>query len=246
MRRALASALVRAWLVSLGVAASGCNRKDAEKCDQALTVVRQAIGSENFSAAAQWREYAWKHCDDRTALDGLDREIVTKRGEIEGRAREVEQRRQQTRELLKAFLGWVAASRNAADRAAAAPSCEPPAANDPKKEESKDRFCTATRAAGAHPLQVRYWAAEPALARFSVKLPDVTSCEELGAGTVVKTWPVPATQGRSTQRFRCEFTSGPLAGMHAVLSKAVNAELYVFNPAYLDKEPALRGVLAGP
>ena len=246
MRRAFVPAVLRAWLVLLGVTAAACDQKDAEKCEQALSVTRQAIAAENFTGAAQWREYAWKQCEDRGSLDALDREIVTQRGVVEARQREAEQRRQQTRDLLKVFLGWVAASRNAADRAAAAPSCEPPAPNDPKREESKDRWCTATRAAGPHPLLVRYWAAEPALARFNVKLPDMTSCEEIGASKAVKTWPVAATQGRSTQRFRCEFTSGPLAGMHAVLSKAVNADLYVFNPAYLDKEPALRVVLEGP
>jgi hypothetical protein len=239
MRRAFA-------LVLLGTFGSACDQKDAGQCDQALSVTRQAASAENFAAAAQWREYAWKQCEDRGTLDALDREIVAKRAEVDARQRAVDERRRQTRDLLKVFLGWVAANRSAPDRAAAAPSCDPPAPNDPKKDQSKDRWCTATRAAGPHALLARYWAAEPALARFSVKLPDVTSCEEIGAPNVLKTWPVAATQGRSTQRFRCEFSTGPLAGMHAVLSKAVNADLYVFNPAYLEKDPALKPILAGP
>lgn len=225
---------------------AGCDRKDAEKCEQALGVVRQAITSENFSAAASWREYAWKHCEDRGTLDGLDRQLTTAQNEVQSRTQAAEQRRQSTRELLKVFLGFVAGHRETADRASSAPSCDPPAANDPKKDESKDRFCNATRAAGTHALLVRYWAAEPALARFSVKLPDLTSCEEIGASKVLKTWSVAATGGRSTSRSRCEFVSGPLAGMHAVVSQAINADLYVFNPAYLDKEPTLRPILEGP
>jgi hypothetical protein len=32
----------------------------------------------------------------------------------------------------------------------------------------------------------------------------------------------------------------------AVLSEAVNAELYVFDPGYLDKEPAYKQILEGP
>jgi hypothetical protein len=143
-------------------------------------------------------------------------------------------------------LNWVAQNRAAPDRASASPSCDPPAANDPKKEKSTDRLCTATRAAGAHQLLARYWGAEPALARFTVTLPDVATCEEIGATKVLKTWQVPATQGRSTARFRCEFPSGPLGGLHAVLSQAVNADLHVFNPSYLDKEPAFRPLLDGP
>lgn len=226
--------------------AVGCNRKDAEKCEQALQVTRQAITSEDFNAATAWREYAWKQCDDRGTLEGLDRQLSTAQNEVQARERAQEERRQQTRELLKVFLGFVAGHRQSPDRASGTPSCDPPAANDPKREESKERFCNATRTAGAEPILARYWGSDPPIARFSVKLPDATSCEEIGAPRVLKTWSVAATGGRTTARFRCEFASGPLTGMHAVLSQAVNADLYVFNPAYLDREPALRPILEGP
>jgi hypothetical protein len=234
----------RSWVPLL--LALGCNQKDPEKCDQALKVTRDALGRENFTAAASWREYAWKQCEDRGTLDGLDREIAAAQAQVRAREQATQERRQQTRELLKVFLGFVAGHRATPERASAAPSCDPPLPNDPKKEESKDRFCTATRAAGSHPLMVRYWAAEPAIARFSVKLPDSTTCEEIGAPKVLRMWSVPASGGRTAARSRCEFASGPLAGMHAVVSQAVNADLYVFNPAYLEREPALRTILDGP
>ena len=233
-------------VVASGLAGSGCNRADPAKCDQALKVAREAIDHENFAGAQQWREYAWKQCEDRSTLDGLDRQLVAKRGEVETRERAAADRRQAKAQLLKVFLGWVADNRLAPDHASSSPTCDPPAANDPQKDSSKQRLCTATRAAGQNQLLARYWAAEPAIARFNVKLPDVATCEEIGATKLLKTWQVAATGGRTTPRFRCEFASGALAGMNAVLSQAVNADLYVFNPSYLEKEPALRQVLDAP
>ena len=223
-----------------------CSQKDAEKCEQALKVTRDALAQENFTAAASWREYAYKQCEDRGTLEGLDKDIVAAQSQVQAREQAAQERRQQTRDLLKVFLGFVASNRNTPDRASAAPSCDPPAPNDPKKDESKERFCTATRAAGTHALLARYWAAEPAVERFIVKLPDATTCEEIGAPKVLKTWSVAASGGKTAARSRCEFTSGPLAGMHAVVSQAVNADVWVFNPAYLDREPGMRQILEGP
>jgi hypothetical protein len=233
-------------VVASSLTGVGCNRADPAKCDEALKVRRDAIDHENFSGAQQWREYAWKQCEDRSTLDALDRQLVAKRGEVETRERAAAERKQQKTQLLKVFLTWVADNRLAPDRASSSPTCDPPAANDPKKEQSKERLCTATRAAGQHQLLARYWAAEPAIARFNVKLPDVATCEEIGATKLLKTWQVAATGGRTTPRFRCEFPSGALAGMNVVLSQAVNADMYVFNPTYLEKEPALRQVLDAP
>lgn len=233
------------------LASLGCDQlkgalgSDPAKCQQALDVTRQAIGNEDFTGAQTWREYAWKQCEDRTALEALDRELTQKRTEVETRKREAEARTQAKRDLLKVFLSWVRDNRADPSKASAQPTCDPPAPNDPKGDKSEERFCSATRTAGTTPLHARYYQAQPAAARFNVKLPEATTCEELGAPKVVKTWPVAATGGRTTQRFRCEFTSGPLAGMHAVGSEAVNADLWVFDPVYLEKEPALRTILEG-
>ncbi|MFZ5894542.1 MAG: hypothetical protein ACOY0T_25995 [Myxococcota bacterium] len=228
----------------VGVCLTACNQKDAAKCEQALSTVKQALAQENFNGAAQWREYAYKQCDDRTQLEALDQSIVRQRGEVEARTRAAEQRKTENRQLLKVFLQWVADNRAAPDKASAAPSCDPAA--DAAKEKAKERLCTASRTAGQYQLAARYWEAEPAIARFSVKLPDVATCEEIGASKVLKTWQVATTGGSTTARFRCEFPAGPLAGLNAVLSQAVNADLYVFNPSYLEKEPALRVILDGP
>ena len=223
----------------------GLSGADQAKCTQALEVTRRSISVEDFASAQTWREYAWKQCDDRASLEALDKELTAKRTEVETRKRELETKNANRRELLKVFLSWVWNNKADPSRASAAPTCEPPAAGDPKGEKSEDRFCSATRTAGTHTLTVRYYQSQPAAARFTVRLPDATTCEELGAPTVVKTWQVPATGGRSAERFRCSFTSGPLAGMHAVGSKAVNAELYVFDPVYLEKAPEQKTLLEG-
>ncbi|MGC4089818.1 MAG: hypothetical protein QM756_18420 [Polyangiaceae bacterium] len=230
-------------LVAFGVCSSACNSKDAGKCEEAQSTVKQALTRENFSAAAQWREYAYKHCADAAQLQALDQSIVRQQGEVEARTRAAEQRKTENRQALKVFLQWAADNRAAPDKASAAPACDPA---EEAKEKSKERLCSASRVAGQYQLAVRYWEAEPAIARFSVKLPDVTTCEEIGASKLLKTWQVATTAGSTTARFRCEFPAGPLAGMNAVLSQAVNAELSVFNPSYLEKEPALRSMLEGP
>lgn len=243
--RPIVSKLVPVLLVPAALAL-GCNRVDPEKCQQALTVTRQALTAEDFASAQTWRTYAWKQCDDRPTLEALDKELTTKQAEVENRRRAEEAKTQARRALLSTFLSWVRDNRADPTKASATPSCDPPAPNDPKGEKSEERFCTATRMAGPSTLAVRYYQAQPAAARFSVKLADPTNCSELGASQPVKTWAVPATGGRTAQRFRCAFASGPLAGLHAVGSEAINADLYVFDPAYLEKEPAQRTMLEGP
>jgi len=233
------------WLLALG-ALSGCKGKDPQKCDEALSTTRSALARETFDAAQQWREYAWKHCEDRAVLDGLDRELTAKRAEVENRKRAAEQAVLQKRELLRVFLTWTAENRAAPEKASVAPSCDPFPDNDKKAEAEKRRLCTATRTAGSAPLMVRYFEAEPTAARFSIKLPESTSCEEIGAGKPLKTWAVAATGGRTVPRHRCEFGAGPLAGLQAVVSEASNADLYVFAPSYLDKEPSYRSILDAP
>jgi hypothetical protein len=231
-------------LAVLGLGLGACNRKDPEQCSQAQQVVQKALAQENFSGAEQWRQYAYKQCDDHAALEALDQSIVRVRGEVEARHRAAEQRKTESRQLLKVFLQWVADNRAAADKASASPSCDP--VSEPEKAKFKQRLCSATRVAGSSALLARYFEAEPAIARFSVKLPDVATCEEIGATRALKTWAVGVTSGGTTPRFLCEFPAGPLAGLHATLSQAANADLYVFNPAYLEKEPAFRSILEGP
>jgi hypothetical protein len=231
------------------LSAPACDNKDPAKCEEALKVGRQALEVSDFDLAQKWREYAWKHCADTNALDGLDKEIVAKQAAVEAKKREEAQRKEQNEALLKLFTGWVAAQRGAPDRASAAPQCdEPPAksAGAAAKPEDKERFCTATRVAGEYTLAVRYWDADKTALRFTTRPKAPVSCEDLGPNRLIKSWDVPAVDGRSVKRSRCEFAGGPLNGLQALVSAAHNAEVHVFSPQYLQKDPAMAKSAAGP
>lgn len=112
------------------------------------------------------------------------------------------------------------------------PSTDPAAA---------ERFCTATRSAGTNTLTARYWDADKTIVLFSTKAPAPATCDDLGPHKVLKTFDVPATNGASVKRTVCEL-SGTLSGMHAVVSAAANAAVYIFSPSYLLKDPALKKI----
>ena len=134
-----------------------------------------------------------------------------------------------------------------ADHASVAPKCDGDDA-DPSAHQavsaapkSAERFCTATRSAGNNTLTARYWDADKTIVLFMTKAPAAATCDDLGPNKVLKTWDVPAVNGQSVKRTRCEL-SGTLSGMQAVVSAAVNAPVYVFSPSYLEKDPALKKI----
>ena len=73
-----------ALTVALLLVAVGC--VDKEKCDEAISVTRDSLAKEQTDLARQWRERAWKICDDATMVGSLDQEIVAKEQEIAQRA----------------------------------------------------------------------------------------------------------------------------------------------------------------
>jgi hypothetical protein len=68
----------------LTLSASAC--KDQEKCDEAIRVTREAINKEQTDVARQWRDRAWKMCDDPATVANLDKEILAKEEEVKKRA----------------------------------------------------------------------------------------------------------------------------------------------------------------
>ncbi|MGC4067855.1 MAG: hypothetical protein QM784_25025 [Polyangiaceae bacterium] len=60
----------------------GCSSKDATKCANGLATTRQALAAKDFSSAGQWREYAYKHCEDASQLTLLDKEIVDRQAAV--------------------------------------------------------------------------------------------------------------------------------------------------------------------
>ena len=231
--------------------ALGCQTRDEAKCNQGFDVARQAIKSNDFALARQWREYAYKQCDaagqDKAGLTTLDQELATAETAVKAAADAEAQRKAKNDALLKLFISWAGANRAAPDKASSAPVCDPPPA-DPiearKIETSKEQLCTATRTAGEHILTVRYWDADKTLLRFATKFPAPVSCQDFGA-TVSKTFDVPASNGGSVKRSRCDIGAGALSGMSVVVSEAANAEAYIFSPGYLEKDRLMKQIAGG-
>lgn len=226
--------------------APGCSTKDAAKCQQAQSTVRQALKLADFTSAKQWREYAWKQCEDASQLQALDQEIVARQSEVEQQRAQAEKKKNDTQELVKLFVGYVGEHRGAVERASAGVSCEEPAGAPKPAPASLERWCSASRAVGSeYSIQLRYWDADRQAFRFITRPGGVVTCADLGPHAVRRSWQVAATGGRSTTRTHCEFTGGPLAGLQGVVSEAERAEVQVFSAKYLEKDPALRGMLGG-
>jgi hypothetical protein len=230
------------------VLALGCQTRDADKCNQGFDVTRQAIKSNDFALAKQWREFAYKNCDaagqDKDGLATLDKELSTAEATVKANADAEAQRKARNDALLKLFVSWAGENRAAPDKASVSPVCDPPPADAVEAAriaKTKEQLCTATRTAGDNTLSVRYWQADPKLARFSTKFPAPVSCEEFGA-TVSKTFDVPASNGASVKRSRCDITSGALSGMTVVVSAANNADAYIFSPGYLEKDRLMKQI----
>jgi hypothetical protein len=239
------------FAVALVLLAMGCQSRDEVKCNQGFDVTRQAIKANDFALAKQWREYAYKQCDaagqDKDGLATLDKELATAEATVKAAADAEAQRKAKNDALLKLFVSWAGDNRAAPDKASAAPVCDPAPA-DPieaaKIAKSKEQLCTGTRSAGEHTLTVRYWDADKTLMRFATKFPAPVSCQDFGA-TVSKTFDVPAINGASIKRSRCEITAGALAGMSVVVSEAVNADAYIFAPGYLEKDRLMKQIAGG-
>jgi hypothetical protein len=235
--------LVVAGVLSLG----GCKKGDPEKCSQAQTVVRTAVSAGDFSSARQWRDYAYKACEDQSSLPALDQSIVDGEASAVAKKAADEKTKADTNALAKLFFEFVAQNRSAPDHAAQLPVCDPPPAGAPPAKpgaESKERLCTATRQAGTHTLEARYWDADHTAFRFTTTLDGELDCKAMG-GTASKQWDVPAVGGKSAKRTRCEL-GGALSGLTAVVTTAGHAPLYVVSPSYLTHDPGWRVILEGP
>lgn len=222
--------------------AIGCQNKDAAKCADAQQTIRQALASKNIASAKQWREYAYKQCDDASQLATLDKEIVSTESAIEQAARDEASKKSQQQQLIAVFKDWIAQSRPAPERGVTNVSCD--GGDDAKLKASKERFCSGTRAItgvqGAS-LQARYWEKTPAeVALYTVRLQLPATCADLGGHRVIKTTDLPSTQGRAVKRYYCEFTDGALNGLQALVTEANSADLRVFTVKYPEQDPALR------
>jgi len=228
----------------------GCQTRNADKCTQGFDVSRQAIKSNDFTLAKQWREFSYKVCDpagsDKDSLAALDKELSNAEATVKATADADAQRKAKNDALLKLFVSWAGDNRAAPEKASAAPVCDTPtdAAEAATLTRTKERLCTATRTAGDNTLSVRYWEADNKLSRFSTKFPAPVSCADFGA-SASKTFDVPTTSGGSVKRSVCDITSGALQGMTVVVSAAGNADAYIFSPGYLDKDKQMKLIAGG-
>lgn len=238
MRTRLGQLLVLATAVT----AFGCSEKDATKCQEALDGTRKSVAAGDASLTNQWRERSYKYCEDQGALAALDKEISDKNSAAAAAKAAETARLALNAGLLKTFVTWAGDNRLAPDHASVSPKCDgDDAEGSTPKPTTKDRFCTATRTAGTNTLTARYWEADKTILLFTTKVPAPASCDDLGPNKVLKSWDVPASNGQSVKRTRCEL-SGNLSGMNAVVSNAANAAVYIFSPSYLLKDPALKKI----
>lgn len=239
----LSSHRVLAFAIALSFFASACRGKDAAKCAEALQTVRQALIGKDFNGATQWREYAYKQCEDAAQLASLDQEIVERRNQVTAEEQEKKRAEEETAQLIKVLLDWAGAHRGAPERAVAAPTCDPLPEKTPKDQE-KERWCHGTRQAGqSFTLEVHYWDADHEAVRFSTVAPTPVSCDAFGEHVVLKRWQTPAQGGALAQRSYCELRSGPVAGMRVILADAVKAPVYVVTPKYLEHDATLRALV---
>ncbi len=229
MRRVLVGLCVAAAVSSV----SGCKQKSAEKCDEAKTTVQKAVEAQDWASAKQWREYAYKQCEDTGALAALDQSIVDAEKKAAEKKAADEAEAAKAQQFVSLFSKFVADNREAPDQASKNPDC-----GEDKPGKSKDRWCKSTRQVGdKFTFQVRYWEADPKVARFTTKPPKAMTCEEFGASKVLGTQ---AVAGGKAKRYLCEITGGPLSGLQAVVTDAQGSEAHVFSKEYVEVDSNLR------
>jgi hypothetical protein len=226
-------ALVSCVAIVVFLPGVGCKRKDAEKCDNAIKVTRQAADTGDFALARQWREYAYKHCADTAQLQGLDKEIVDKEKAVEEKKQAEAAKAAETDELARVFADWAGKSKAAPASSVSAPTCA-------GHEDSKERWCTGQRSvSGKYQLTTRYWEAEPEAAQFSVRAPGDVTCDKLGPSTVLKTL-------NGGARLYCDMTGGALAGMKVLLTRTPEGMVIAaFSQKYLEKDSGLSAIVGG-
>jgi hypothetical protein len=107
------------FLVSFVLGAPAC--VDKAKCDEAISVTRDALSKNQPDIARQWRDRAWKLCNDSTLTSPLDKEITDKEAEIAKTAADsakqladaAQQRMNQATSVWKAYDALEAKDRTA-------------------------------------------------------------------------------------------------------------------------------------
>lgn len=234
MRRALPSTLdplVRLTALAFAIAllpASACQRKDPKKCDEAQATSRKAADGKQFAEARQWREFAYKQCDDKTTLGALDQYLSGKEAEV----KVAEARQAQAKPLMDLFKGFVTSNRAAPDKAIASRVCPPEGQPD-------HGWCSGLRTTGGSAtIEVRYKETEPGAFRFTAKGPGEGTCAQL-AGAAGRTWSVTMRSGGVATRTHCK-----LSGLDSVVSYenagGGTTVVTLASPSFMVADPGLK------
>lgn len=220
-------------LIAVATAAlGGCDRKDPEKCRQALETARSGAAAGQFDGANEWRNYAYKHCEDPSELQKLDQDIVAKKTALAKAEAAKKALDSETFNLLKLFRDFVGDSRQDPSKATATMKC---GTNEEKGKED-EVWCTGTRWVNrdrGYKIDVRYWKAEPAAAHFRVRALGEVKCDGLG-GKASRKWEA------GSKFWYCALSEPPTNGLWALVERTEKeTRIEVFSKAYLDRDPKL-------
>lgn len=217
------------WLFVLAAASSlagMCSGKDKAKCDQAQGAVRSSLEQGDTKLARQWRDYAWKKCEDQSSLSQLDKDILAKEAELADKASKAAR----SASLLKLLSSFMAAQ-----MASPKGQCA--------TEDSPDKgWCTRTTAINnsTSTFDVRYRQDDPAAAKFTTLAPGEAGCADL-SGTLVRSWRVTRTGGGIATRSQCKLTGQGLDGFEALISvEPDGTRVTAASPKWLATDGALR------
>ena len=227
------SQLIPVLILALSGATSGCKKGDQKACDEAQSVTRQALKTENIDLAKQWRVRAYDKCADGVALQGLDQEIVKTQNEINQRIAKEKAVKAETEQLIKLFTGWAAQHRANPEGAAVNVTCV-----GPEDDKKKERWCERERSVGGkYKVKVHYWEATPEGFSFSTTAPGPVTCEAIGSAT--KTG-----EKHGGAQIGCNITSGTLNGLSALIRHVKDGYFVnIYSPKYPELNSAFQAVI---
>lgn len=215
--------------------AGGCNRKDPEKCTQAMTTVRAGLEKRQVDDLQQWREYAYKHCENPGDLQKLDSDIQAKKKEILDEKAAAEAFEKERKDLITQFTNFVSQHRAKPEDASQAEKCPE------KKVEPDEVWCRAERWLNRekqYRFDIRYWKAEPESVQFYTRTLGKSWCKDLGQHQVVKEW------GTEPKWQHCKMTGGGLNGLHAIIEASEKqTRIRVVTDKYLERDESLKSKL---
>lgn len=226
------------WLFCVGLGFAWACRSEREQkvCTQALFDGRVLTKQGDLPAARDKLQTALGRCDERRRpyVEQLRQEIAHKERALEEERRKQEEERARRRELpVEAFMKFVEARRDAADKAEDDVECYP-------RTDPQFGWCETTKRIGDDVMfRTRYWRTDPDVYRFSVTVGKPIVCDDLGPHRVVRSW-----RSDGVERTHCEFSSKALRGLGVLVSVEHGmSRVEVFSSGFVAKDDAFRRVL---